>query len=208
MEGKSRSFFGVLAAIVILLGAGMVLASCYTDYDLAPKDFDLIATFYDKSANFKPYTTYAIPDTIWHPGDTNPKRTYDNQILTALRSNIESMGYRRVLAPVKPDVDFVPVVLSSTTYVGGYYPYYPYWGYGGYYGGYYPWYGYSTVYSYSTGSLLVSMYDVARADTAQRRVPGLWQMAINGLTESGGLQTRIPQVIGQAFAQSPYLDTK
>ncbi len=87
----------------------------------------------------------------------------------------------------------------------GYSPGYPCCGPG--YGWGYPWAPVSTV-SYAVGTLLITMMDPSRPDNGVDTAPVLWVAAINGLLEdsTSGIVTRITNLIGQAFDQSPYLN--
>ena len=84
---------------------------------------------------------------------------------------------------------------------GGYYPGYgPGWGYG------YPW-GYPISYSYSTGSVFVTMLDPENTDIEDETIGVAWMAAMNGLLQDNKSQaeTRIREGINQAFKQDEQL---
>ena len=102
---------------------------------------------------------------------------------------------------------FVVVAANATDMYG--YAYYGWW-WGSYYPGYpgYGWYypGYAVPYEYTTGTLLIGMFDPDKADAANKRLGAVWLAAVNGLLgEGGNPQTRINTTINQAFVQSSYL---
>ena len=53
-----------LSLILFILGMAVVLYSCYPGYAITAADTDIIATYYDKDANFATKLTYSIPDKI------------------------------------------------------------------------------------------------------------------------------------------------
>jgi hypothetical protein len=210
---------GVKARVMalMLLGAVSVLiSSCYPDYDLTYSDYDTVITLKDSEAKFGNFKTFFMPDTIFVLGDSTKKvpSTLDQTVLASVRNNLEARGYQSVpydpLA-ARPDL-IVLVSKTTTTYVfldyyyyyywypwGGWYPYGPGWGY-------YPPYA-TSVSSYSTGTVLVSMIDPAKSDTTTKRIGGIWQASANGLLGDVATSSkeRVTRAITQMFTQSPYL---
>lgn len=143
---------------------------------------------------------------------------YDDEILEAVKRNLEAAGYVRVAADGSevPDVMVNVGTIVSNNYVVYYYPwwgYYPYY-YGGWYGDYWGWWGYypyyppTTVVNYPTGTLLIQMLSIKDADPVNERIPGIWTAAVKVLLEASDevtATTRINSHIDQAFAQSSYL---
>jgi hypothetical protein len=95
-------------------------------------------------------------------------------------------------------------VISKTTYVGGgYYPWYPDWGWGypGYPGGWYPWY--PTYYTYTTGSVSVTMYQINPNPGNGDGVYGvIWENYLSGYVRNGIEISHINKGINQGFRQS------
>ncbi|MCK5454961.1 MAG: DUF4136 domain-containing protein, partial [Calditrichia bacterium] len=62
-------------------------------------------------------------------------------------------------------------------------------------------------YSFSTGTVLITMIDPAKWDPGNPVNSPVWGGTLNGLTGDtrAGISTRIRNGIDQAFAQSPYL---
>ncbi|NUM62377.1 MAG: hypothetical protein HUU44_09555, partial [Ignavibacteriaceae bacterium] len=54
-----------LSLIILIAATIVLLQSCYPGEELTYSDTDIVATFYDKEANFATKTTYAMPDTIY-----------------------------------------------------------------------------------------------------------------------------------------------
>jgi hypothetical protein len=205
-----RRFYA--AAGLLALAALSFLVSCYPGDELTVSETDVVVTLFDKSVDFSAYTTYAMPDTIIHlvpeGEDDDVSRAYDDEILSDIADNMIAMGYTLENDPALADVH---VLVSATVqdYTG--YAYYGwYWGYwyGDYppYWGWYPWYPSGGVaYSYSVGTILITMTDPGRTDSSGERVPPIWSAGLNGLADKGTNAQRIADGIDQAFAQSQYL---
>jgi hypothetical protein len=200
----------ILAGAVALLAVSLFLVSCYPGDELTVSETDTVITLFDKSVDFAGFNTYAMPDTIIHlvgdDDDDNVSRAYDDEILGGIEDNMQALGYTRV-DPATADAH---ILVSATVrdYVG--YAYYGwYWDY--WYGyppgwGWYPWYPSGGVaYSYSVGTILVTMTDPDRTDSSDERVPPIWSAGLNGLADKGTNAQRIERGIDQAFAQSKYL---
>ena len=128
-----------------------------------------------------------------------------SQILARIASNMESLGWARVGLDQNPDMLLTPASWETTTVV--YWYNYWYWWYGGYYppyGGYYP-----PVYvdSYTTGTLLMVFNNPTELGANGNPITQ-WSGAINGILNSKYDPSRVNPLIDQAFAQSPYLNTK
>jgi len=200
-------------ACVVLAGA-VILAGCYPGEISSVDELDLVVTLRDKDTDFSALTTYWMPDTVIHiceiqveeqeascPNELD--RRFDAQILSEVRENLQDMGFTEVADSSQADV-FVVVAANATDNYGGY-TYYP-WYWGGYpgWGWYYP--PTTVVYEFTTGALLINMFDPNKADVANKRFGAVWVAAINGvLGEGGNPQSRINTTINQAFRQSPYL---
>jgi len=178
-----------------------ILNSCYPGEALTAADTDIIATFFNKDADFSTKMTYALPDSIVRiDEDGNPisdPGPYDQQILSRIELNLQQMGYTEVQNPANADVHVVAFVTTTLWVSGGCYN----WWWGWWYP--YPGYCYPVVYTYSTGTILITMTDPENQVT----LDALWIAGINGILEdnSAGISTRINNNIDQAFKQSPYL---
>lgn len=206
----------LLYGVLVLTAAGIViLGGCYPGEITSVQEADLVATLFDKEANFAALKTYAMPDSIIHVCDVPEEeqdcpseltRRYDAQILSLIQQNLEREGFTRVANPQQADV-FVGVAANARDFTG-YYSYGWWWGwyYPGYpgWGWYYP--GYAVPYEYTIGTVYIAMFDPDKADAPNKRLGAVWLAAINGLLgEGGNPQTRINTTINQAFTQSPYL---
>ena len=194
-----------LSLIIFIAAAIFILQSCYPGDELTYSDTDIVATFYDKDADFSNYDTYIMSDTIYTFDDESQSLipnddislTNKTTILNGIESNLEDIGFNSTSNPSDADV-VIAVVVTSSTWVGGgcYYGYWSYW---------YPYYSwcYPVYYTYDTGTIIIAMID--KSVTEER--PGLWIATINGLLGDANaeLQSRINQNIDQAFTQSPYL---
>lgn len=206
---KRILFFGVIAAIV---------TGCYPGGPDFTDELDLVLTTYDKSYVFpNSNAKYAIPDKIpMITGDLAQGETPKfldaataKVILDQVNSNMTKLGYTQATTDADVVVTVAALEVTTTTvycndwYYGGWWGYYP--GYPGYGGCYYP-----SAYSYSTGTVLISMIDDKGEDgNPETPVRGVWGAGINGLLESSSSSNneRIAKGIDKAFAQSPYLKT-
>lgn len=202
---------GLLSALLLI---PLLLSSCYPDYGMSTSDYDVVITRYDEETDFHDFSTYAMPDSVFHliPDDVDDdiSRAYDARIIAQVKTNMEDLGYTRVNADSSSITDQTVIVIinaTSSTYSGyTYYPGwgYPGWGYPGY--GYYP--GWAVPYQYTTGSVIIDMYDGSKVDSDLSTAPLIWLGGINGLTSSSSatsINSRIASQITQAFNQSPYL---
>jgi hypothetical protein len=196
-----------------LLLAASILISCYPGDELTVSETDTVITLFDSETDFSTKLTYAMPDTIVHlvpeGEDDDVSRAYDSTILNGIVEHMDALGFTRVLDPATADVH----VLTAATVIDyqgyAYYGWYwDYW-YGGYppYWGWYPWYpsGGGVAYSYSVGTILITMTDPDRVDASGERVPPIWSAALNGLSDRATNAQRIDNALDQAFAQSLYL---
>ncbi len=191
-----------LSLILLILGMAVVLYSCYPGDAITAADTDIIATYYDKDANFSTKLTFSIPDEIIRldeNGDPiNDPGVNDQQILNKIKDKLESAGYDLIATPDssnRPDVLVVAFANKSTWVSGGCYS--------SWYSFYYPYYGwcYPVYYTYDIGTLLIVMIEPTESKNA------LWVAALNGILEdtNSGILSRVNDGIDQAFTQSPYL---
>jgi hypothetical protein len=215
---KKTTFKRLASSAAALILIPLFLSSCYPDYGMSTSDYDIVVTRYDKNVNFQTFKTYALPDSVFHllpeDEDDNISRVYDDKIINKVKENLENLGYKSVPADSDHVTDQTIIVMISatnSTYQG--YSYYPGWGYPGwgwgYPGwGYYP--GWAVPYQYTTGSVILEMYDGSKVDDDISLAPIVWLSGVNGLTSGSSSSTilnRINSSIDQAFKQSPYLKT-
>lgn len=189
-----------LSLIIFISAAIVVLQSCYPGDELTYSDTDIIATFYDKDANFATKLTYAMPDTIYRLDEEgNPIvdiGANDDNILNKIKDGLEGYGFTEAATPADADVAVFSVITTSSWVSGGCYS--------SWYSWYYPYYGwcYPVYYTYDVGTLIIVMVEKT---TEERN--GLWVAAMNGLLgdSNAGTADRINNGIEQAFSQSPYL---
>lgn len=181
-------------------------------------DYDLVVTNYNPDYAFNSVNTYFLPDSVVYATD-NPNlvdHKYDDQILSAVKRNLDALGWTQLSENPGNKADVVVLVAASKQDYASCasYCWYCYWGwYPGW--GYYPpawgpgWgWGYPpgvVCSSYSTGSVIVSMTDPDLA--SQNTLPVAWSGILNGLIEGSesSVVSRINTNIDQMFKQSPYL---
>ena len=196
----------------------LAAAACYPDRSVdSATEFASVTTLYDKAAPFETVKKYALPDTVLYvpkeEGKEVPAVT-QNAILSAIRSNLNSLGWTEVINARTTPVDvYVTAAVASQTYVGwvddywGYWGWYPYWppGYGPGYGWGYP--GYWYPYSYTTGSVILGMIS-ADPTLNPGKAPLIWTGVVNGVLADATTNIAVATAgINKAFEQSPYLRT-
>lgn len=196
------SFRKTLSLMLLFIALAFVLNSCYPGEELTAEDTDIIATYFDKEADFTTKLTFAIKDSVIRLDEEgnpiyNETGPYDQQAINRIKDNMEDAGFTEVADPASADVILFTFTNKSTWVSGGCYS--------SWYSWYYPYYGYCypVYYTYETGTLGIVMID---ADATEQK-NALWVAAINGILEdtSAGILDRLYKGIDQAFTQSPYL---
>ncbi len=205
----------VWAASILFGVASLTLISCYPGTIESTEELGTVTTLFDPNEDFLQNQTYAMADTIVHiceglPGDNDCidiSRAFDDEILAKVAAEMNALGYTRVAFdennPPGLLVGVSAVARKGYAIIGSYcdwwYWYYPYYCY-------YPpaW----TAIEYETGTVFVTMEDPDRPNTADPpRIPLVWTGVVNGVLSSATVNAeRVLDGIGQAFAQSPYLD--
>ncbi len=197
---KKRKSHGKFTIFLLIASLSMFITSCYPDDTLTVEDTDVVATFYKAGTDFSTKEKFAMPDSVFHiKGDgegSNELGLLDKQIINRIKLNLTQMGYTEESDPTNADVLVTAAVTTTTWVTGGCYSWYYYW---------YPYYGYCypVAYTYSTGSIIISMGE----PNTEEKTEVLWYAGINGLLEdsSTGIEGRIDDNIDQAFNQSDYL---
>ncbi len=197
-----------------------LVVSCYPEKDRTINDYDIIGTRYADDVVFKDnYQTFYLYDSViivYDSSKTKPDYPLNeaNAILSTMRTNLLNYGWteltrNQILAGDTPDVYIESSTWNSTVSGAIYYPGYGYPGYG--YPGYgygYPWYGGGvSYYSYTTGTIVMTMQDIKNHDFNDDPAKVIWNGALNGiLNSSSNTISRIEYSINQAFNQSQYLN--
>jgi hypothetical protein len=190
---------------LLAIGLLPILGGCYPYDRESTSDYDVIATTFNPDAVFAGKTTYAMPDEIRVVTDPDevPTDTIDpiveQAILDEIDQRMQDLGYIKEPDPNLADVHLTPYATEVDWVGGSCYPYYYDWWYGGS-GWCYPVY-----YTYTTGSVIVPMFDRNQAAVEQP----MWIAAINGIINtqtSSQIAARAQNAIDKAFDQSPYLD--
>jgi len=209
------------AVLILTVTATMLLLwSCTPDSGFnTVSDYDTVVTHYDPDVDYQAFNTYYLADSVVYITDPDDTSTIerdddiDRLILNTVAANMDAYGYTRITEPDEqdpPDI-FVPVAVTTTKWVGMYYPYYPpgFWypwypGWGPGYPGYYP----PVVYEYSTGTVFFDLWDFKNPYIVTETFPILWTATINGVLQEDRAATeeRIEDAINQAFGQSWYLE--
>lgn len=196
-------------AVLTFIG-GLLAGGCYPNGMDVTEDTDVVITYHNTAYDFTAKATYALPDYIvkvtgnLEEGD-DPEfidPVYGDQILDRIALNMNNLGYTRVDIDADPDLILAPAAWETTTIVY-YYDYWDWW-----WGGYYPYWGYPPVYatSYTTGTLLITMFDPAVLGTNGQPIVQ-WTAAMNGLLTYSFNASRVYKAVDKSFSQSPYLKT-
>ena len=203
----------ILFIFVIIAAAGTGCRKS-PDFDQLSYQF-VVSTNVDKTATFVNYQTFYISDTIVYVGgigsDSIIVGADADQLVNTVKDNLTARGYTFVGRDSHPDLGLTLTAIKDINVVIDYYPGWwdPYWGYCyWYYWCYPPYYGWSTVYAYTTGSVILNMYDLKNADHNQQ-IKGIWNTTALGALGSdvSGNVTLGVNAINQGFEQSPYIQT-
>ena len=202
----------VFTFIIVLF---VVISGCRKSVDFDDLSYNFfVSTNLDQAANFGSYKTFFISDTVINIGGigkdsllTGPNAI---QLVKVVKDNLIARGYTFAPRTGNPDLGLIMSVIKDINVVVSYYP--GWWG--GYYGGcywyyycygyYYPW---STVYTYTTGTVILNMYDLKNAPV-DHQFKGIWN--VTGLGALGSTSTNIQlgvDALNQGFEQSPYVKT-
>lgn len=204
-----------------LLLAVFAFTACEKDPDMDKLDNKyLVYTNYDKSADFKLFETYYLPDSILVIGDKKEAEYWKDEsaqeILAAYVSNMDNRGYLRVDNREEADLGLQVSYVKNTYYFSSYGNPYWWWDYPGYWGApywgnwggwYYP---YAVTYSYTTGSFLSELLNLEAPQGESEKLPVLWTSYMTGLLgNSVSFNTQqVVQAVNQAFIQSAYLNAE
>ena len=191
-------------------------AGCYPDQITSTTQLASVTTLVDSQTPLRRARTFALPDTIIHSkqlGAAAITRAGDAQILAQIRSGLLAFGWQEItdVAAQRPDVVVLTAVLEQTN-TGVFYS--DWWANWGWWPGWPVGYGPDWVwtspanavaFTYSTGTLLITMLDIQHGNTSTRRVPLLWAAGVQGVLTASSLNGALTG-IDQAFAQSPYLE--
>jgi len=197
------SLIKTISIMLLFLALAVGLYSCYPGDEITAADTDIVATYFDKEADFSTKLTFAMPDEIIRLDDEgNPisdPGINDQLAINRIKSNLDQAGFTEITNPDSitnvPDVLVIAFANQSTWVSGGCYS--------SWYSWYYPYYGwcYPVYYTYDIGTVLIVMIDPSESRNA------LWVAALNGILEdtNAGIADRLTDGIDQAFTQSPYL---
>jgi hypothetical protein len=191
--------------------SGLFLWGCYPNGPSYTQDLDIVITHHNPDYNFVAKGTYAMPDKVvkitgnLQEGDLPEYIPAVNAtvILGAIDANMQSLGWTKVALDASPDLLMAPAAWETTT-IYYYYDYW-YWWWGGYYPSY-PYYPPVYSYSYTTGSLLMTMSDPNEVSGNGNPIQQ-WSGVLNGILNEKFDNARVTNLINQAFDQSPYLKT-
>ena len=195
--------------LLFFIFIGALIVGCHPGGAEYVDELDLVLTTHNESFDFGTPTTFALPNKI--PKVTGaivegeePEYLTDQQadlILDRIRTNMIDRGYVETDVPAEADLLIMPATISSTTvvvYCDYWSGYWDWWYYPGYGGCYYP-----TGYTYTTGSVIITMQTTSPSSTGVN----VWGAVVNGLLEDtkASIEARVEKGIDQAFLQSPYL---
>ena len=202
--------------VLLLFSLVLLLTACRKspNFDQLSLNF-IVSTSLDKTADFSSYKTFYIADTVKYIGgvgaDSNLVGSDADQLVNPIKDSLISRGYAFTSRDNMPDLGLTLTAIKDINVVINYYPGWwdPWWGgcywYYWCYPYYYPW---PTVYSYTTGTLILNMYDLKNASKNQQ-LTGIWNVTgLGALSASSTPNIQLGvDAINQGFAQSPYVKT-
>jgi len=204
------------SALFVLIIIAALNPSCRKtpDFDQLSLQF-IVSTNLDKTADFGTYKTFFISDTVKYIGgigdDSIIVGASADQMINAVKQNLTAKGYTFVSRDNNPDLGLTLTAIKDINVVVSSYPGWwdPYWGYCyWYYYCYPPYYGWSTIYTYTNGTVILNMYDLKNADHNQQ-IQGIWNTtALGALGDDVSTNISLAvDAINQGFEQSPYIKT-
>ena len=209
---KKFLLFGIALATMV--------TSCYGPNDgVSTEDLDVVFTQKRDGYDFSSRVDFYVSDTVIYIDSNNDVFTTPGNgedyislkeakaIVGHIKADMEHLGWveNTTLDIDKPltyaKTAIMNAVISKTTYVGGYYPWYGY-------GYYYPWY--PMYYTYSTGSVIVNMYELnIKPEAGDPPFNIIWESFLSGYVRSDIEPLRIKQGIDIGFLNSlDYLDRR
>jgi hypothetical protein len=206
----------VVATLAIPALVCAAVVACYPDQMDSFTQTASVTTLVDSQAPLREARTFALPDTIVAVirGVGVAAIAGEDQILTRIRESLILRGWKDVtdIRAEKPDVVVLTAVIEQGNAGVAYGDWWAAWGFwpgwAGAYGADWVW---STpdgavVFTYETGTLLITMLDRNHDDRTNKRVPVLWAAGVNAVLATSPINIDLAIAgVDQAFAQSPYL---
>ena len=194
---------------VFVISAILTLGGCYPQGATYIDELDMTVTIKNEEINYDNLQTFYIHDTVALIKNNSKDEILDDDdaqfLVSEFRTRMLELGWTEITTPQTdtPDVAILMTVLENVTtnIVGGG------WGWGGWGGwgwwgypccGYYPGYPgyccYTSIYQYTTGSLIIEMLDVKNGEQDGDRVafPVAWHGGLNGYAEGSTSNRRKP----------------
>lgn len=211
---------------VAVVSAILALGGCYPQGATYVDELDMTVTVKNNEVNYDDYMTFYIHDTVALVSNNDDDEILDMDdakfLVDEFRMRMLELGWQEVTTPQTdtPDVAILMTVLENVTtnIIGGGWGWGGWYGWGGWWGypccGYYPGYPgyccYTSIYQYTTGSLIIEMLDVKNAEDQGDKVlvPVAWHGGLNGYAEGSqnNIRTRVKRSMDQMITDSPYLD--
>lgn len=209
---------------ILSLSVIAVIGGCYPQGATYTDEVDLVVSVQRAEVDYQAYNTFYIEDTVVKLSNNENDKILDPSdaafLVGEFQMRLIELGWVEVPTLDTnnlPDAVVTMTVLENVnaSYVSGGWGYggwygWGYWGYPG--GGYYPGYGgccYTSVYTYTTGTLIIEMLDPSKIvdEGATKLVPIIWGGGINGYSEGSksNIRTRVKRGMDQIVKDSPYL---
>ena len=210
-----------LAAVAVALSLGVGLSACTSSAtnDLSPQDSNVFITNHDKQADFSQYKTFSLPDSVLVESNDSYRTSalsIEQQLVSRVATELTNRGFTRTNAGQRADLGVAITRVNNqytgvtTNPYGGYYGNYWGGGYGGYGGLYSP--SYYQYYTVSDQSWRIEIVDLKNRpittpntdpNAPQNKLRVLYSARLrgNGIFDSSAIN----DIIGNVFAQSPYL---
>lgn len=212
----------LILTAAFLIAATVPSCNLYPDSETRVEDLDIVVTHFDPGNDFSQNRKYSVSNEVIEVDDDTTHLPVEvpnsDLIISQIIANMDALGYDKVDENADPDVRIMVTASDQTNYF--YYYYYDYWYYwygGGWYG-WGGWWGYPCCYyyppaypvveSYTTGTLMMQMFQI-KGVTQGDTIKLAWTGVVNGLLDEdtqSNLKARIKRSIDEAFEQSPYLE--
>ncbi|MBR7157677.1 MAG: DUF4136 domain-containing protein [Bacteroidales bacterium] len=199
--------------LTIVAMISVLVASCSWGPGSLDETKDQILTIAYKSpdANFQTIKTYALADSMSVVVDGQKKRVKNatsDAIFSQIAQNLNKLGYTQVQPQNEPDaiVDLGYIQSTRTAVFPGYWSDWDWWW--DYY--HYPWYPWDPYYpypmptvvtSYTTGTVVIEMADMAKVK--DQTVPIVWHGVIRGILNGSHTPTQLTEAINEVFTILP-----
>lgn len=176
------------------------------------QDQVLTVAYKSETADFSKFQTYAITDSlsvVYNGKKFRLRNDTTDLIIAQVVQNMDKYGYKKVSTTASPNliVDVSYIQSTNTTVYPGYWNDWDWW-WDSYFYPWYSWYPYypynmpTVVSSYTTGSVIIEIADMAHVAT-ESSVPIVWHGLIRSILNGTHTQAQLLSSINEVFTILP-----